>query len=166
MLIQSLSSQKALKDTSPSTRILAEFQKFCRRRTWLSHLAHGWELESKLWCCLETGRLNPAPLLSTQACYYLHKHSEIVGDSGCGFARCEKSIFRLGALSQKHHSHTTQTSSLVPTQPADSDLLKTFQGVTLWQKILCQVKYQPCSCSQHKAPKLIRSHMAMLACRH
>jgi len=29
----------------------------------------------------------------------------------------------------------TQTSGLVPAQPAVSGLLKTFQGVTLWQKI-------------------------------
>lgn len=86
--------------------------------------------------------------------------------AGCYSARCEKSGFRLRALHQKHHSHTTQTSGLVPTQPADSDLLKAFRGVTLWQKISRRIKYQLCSCSQHKAQKLIHSHVAMLACRH
>lgn len=39
--------------------------------------------------------------------------------------------FRLRALNLKHHSHTMQISGLVPAQPAGSEVLKTFQGVTL-----------------------------------
>lgn len=87
-------------------------------------------------------------------------------DLGCSSARCEKFLFRLRALNQKHHSHTTEPSSQVPTQPTNPDLLQAFQGVPLGQKFPSQMEQLMCSCSQHKAHKLAYSSMAMPVCRH
>lgn len=112
------------------------------------------------------GQTEPSCLPCTQACHYFHKYSDIMGDLGCSSARCEKFVFRLRTLDQNHHSHTTQPSSQVRTQPTNSDLFKIFQGVSLGQKFPPQMEHQMCSCRQHKAHKLASSSMAMLVCRY
>lgn len=129
-------------------------------------MAGMWLTGKQVMILFGKGQTEPSCLPCTEACYYIHKYSGIVGDLSCSSARCEKFAFRLRAPHQKHHSHTTQPSSQVLTQSTDTDLLKTFQGVTLGQKFPAQMGHQVCSCSQHKAHKLAYCSMAMLVCRH
>lgn len=129
-------------------------------------MAGTWPTGKQVVILFGKGQTESSCLPCTQACYYIHEYSEIMGDLGCSSARCEKFVFRLRALDQKHHSHTTQPSGHVPTQPTNLDLLKTFQGVTLGQKFSPQMEHQLCSCSQHKAHKLAHSSMTILVSRY